>query len=526
MASLQNKKDNQEEQLESALFGAVQFKNSVLPDASNEESFQNIQALSTAKDSDLFVVDTGNAEDRDDIDKDEILGSGNARSGTVARKAVWEDDDDDDLEGGGDNDKSEIDQVSLLIQSRTKKLRRDISEESVDVSEYEQRLRSQYESIYGRPKWAQMDNDVDEDLSAAGRLLASTKSVLDTQARLGQSKIEFTRLKDVNFKKYFNGVVTSLSWYPLHDQIQRPIICASSLDKSVKLYKIGTQAMSSYGLGEDENEQLHSFFFQELGGVRSAQFSPDGQEIVVTGRRRFFYGVDVATGKDTKIPQIQTRSDKFYERFRFSPDGKWLAFAGDGGDVIMCDAKSKMFAFALTLPNGAGLRDFDFTADGQFVVAVDAEANVCIWSMSTRRCVNRFKVDGALHATKLKVGEMYTYIGDDCGIVSMYDTNSILKRGSSNVPVKSLTNLTTGISCLSIGGGNDELMCMGSKVKKDQLRIVNANSGQPIVYGNWPNLNTPLGHVQCAEFSPSAGNFAVGNDKGRILLYRFPQYNL
>ncbi|KAI3632072.1 hypothetical protein MIR68_009908 [Amoeboaphelidium protococcarum] len=526
MASLQSKKDSQEEQLESALFGAVQFKHSVLPDASNEESFQNIQALSTAKDSDLFVVDTGNAEG--DIDDAEILDSGNTRSGTVSRKAVWEDDD-DDLQDGGDNDKSAVDQVSLLIQSRTKKLRRDISEESVDVSEYEQRLRSQYESIYGRPKWAQMDDDdVNEDISAAGRLLASTKSVLDTKARLGQSKIEFTRLKDVNFKKYFSGVVTSLSWYPLHDQVQRPIICASSLDKSVKLYKIGTQAMSSYGLGEDENEQLHSFFFQELGGVRSAQFSPDGQEIIATGRRKFFYGIDVATGKDTKIPQIQTRSDKFYERFRFSPDGKWLAFAGDGGDVIICDAKSKLFAFALTLPNGAGLRDFDFTADGQFVVAVDAEANVCIWSMQTRRCVNRFKVDGALHATKLKVGEMYTYIGDDCGIVSMYDTNFILKRGSYNVPVKSLTNLTTGISCLSIGGGggNDELMCMGSKMKRDQLRIVNSNSGQSIVYGNWPNLNTPLGHVQCAEFSPSAGHFAVGNDKGRILLYRFSQYNL
>lgn len=61
-------------------------------------------------------------------------------------------------------------------------MRRDISEESVDVSEYEQRLRSQYESIYGRPKWAQMDDDANanEDLSAAGRLLASTKSVLDT----------------------------------------------------------------------------------------------------------------------------------------------------------------------------------------------------------------------------------------------------------------------------------------------------------------------------------------------------------
>lgn len=60
-------------------------------------------------------MDTGNTEYRDDIDKDEILGSGNARSGTIARKAVWEDDDDDDLQDRGDNDKSEIDQVSLLI---------------------------------------------------------------------------------------------------------------------------------------------------------------------------------------------------------------------------------------------------------------------------------------------------------------------------------------------------------------------------------------------------------------------------
>jgi U3 small nucleolar RNA-associated protein 18 len=45
------------------------------------------------------------------------------------------------------------------------------------------------------------------------------------------------------------------------------------------------------------------------------------------------------------------------------------------------------------------------------------------------------------------------------------------------------------------------------------------------VYGNWPTSRTPLRYVSCFDFSPRSGMLAVGNDAGKVLLYRLPHYD-
>lgn len=59
-------------------------------------------------------------------------------------------------------------------------------------------------------------------------------------------------------------------------------------------------------------------------------------------------------------------------------------------------------------------------------------------------------------------------------------------------------------------------------MEKDALRIVHVESST--VFANWPTSKSPLGHVHCAAFSPGCGFFAVGNAKGRVLLYRLHHY--
>jgi U3 small nucleolar RNA-associated protein 18 len=44
------------------------------------------------------------------------------------------------------------------------------------------------------------------------------------------------------------------------------------------------------------------------------------------------------------------------------------------------------------------------------------------------------------------------------------------------------------------------------------------------VYQNWPTPRTPLHYVQSLAFSPHSGYLAVGNDKGRALLFRLNHY--
>jgi len=44
------------------------------------------------------------------------------------------------------------------------------------------------------------------------------------------------------------------------------------------------------------------------------------------------------------------------------------------------------------------------------------------------------------------------------------------------------------------------------------------------VFSNWPTKDTPLRKVQSLAFSPGGGYFAVGNDRGKVLLYRLNHF--
>jgi hypothetical protein len=58
--------------------------------------------------------------------------------------------------------------------------------------------------------------------------------------------------------------------------------------------------------------------------------------------------------------------------------------------------------------------------------------------------------------------------------------------------------------------------------KRDQLRLVHVDSS--MVFENWPTGKTPLRRVSCIEFSSRGDLMAVGNNRGRVLLYQLNHY--
>ena len=58
--------------------------------------------------------------------------------------------------------------------------------------------------------------------------------------------------------------------------------------------------------------------------------------------------------------------------------------------------------------------------------------------------------------------------------------------------------------------------------KPDQIRMVHVPSGR--VFSNWPTERTPTRKVECMDFSPGGAYFAVGNNKGKVLLYRLKHF--
>lgn len=67
-----------------------------------------------------------------------------------------------------------------------------------------------------------------------------------------------------------------------------------------------------------------------------------------------------------------------------------------------------------------------------------------------------------------------------------------------------------------------ELLAIASSQKKDQLKLVHLPSCT--VFSNWPTERTPIKKVTSLDFSPGGGYLALGNNRGRVLLYRLSHF--
>ena len=91
----------------------------------------------------------------------------------------------------------------------------------------------------------------------------------------------------------------------------------------------------------------------------------------------------------------------------------------------------------------------------------------------------------------------------------------------SVAPLRELGNLTTAVDTLRFSP-DSRVLCFASRMAKDALRLLHVPS--LTVFSNWPTSRSPLNYVHAADFSPHCGFLAIGNAKGRALLYRLHHY--
>ncbi|OAI52463.1 hypothetical protein AYO47_06130 [Planctomyces sp. SCGC AG-212-M04] len=66
---------------------------------------------------------------------------------------------------------------------------------------------------------------------------------------------------------------------------------------------------------------------------------------------------------------------------RFSPDGRWLACGGRGGQIQVFNLSDQRLAFQVSLGNGI-VWDLDFSRDGKFFAAATDDGEAAVWSVS------------------------------------------------------------------------------------------------------------------------------------------------
>ncbi|KAJ3053377.1 U3 snoRNP protein [Rhizophlyctis rosea] len=509
-------KDDEELALEDAVFGGGEDRiRRVLDKAGREfeRADRNNDSEVNGDDGDLFAIDTKGSgkrevesenEEEDDVDfgfvidksgqrdsDDEEASDQEAEEEPQAAPPAWEDEDDI--------------AVNIANTRRLRKLRKDYAEEILTGRDYEERLRAQFEKLHPTPEWANQRSQEDEEIGGdLLTILRRTKGIVKTgRAKpLNPDRLEVVRMKDANQMAYSQGAIQSLSFHPT-----APVLLTASLDKSLKLFQIDGRI----------NPKIQSLILKDLP-ITSATFAHTGTQIYLSGKRPYFYSFDIETGKIDKIPGLKGREERNLEKHVASPCGRFVVFKGSYGSLLIVSTISRQLVGELKM-NGP-VRDLCFSGDGRWLFGF-SDGEVYQWDMDTRQCVHRFTDEGCVGARTISVGDGYIATGSSAGIVNLYSTATALSSPTPT-PSKVIQNLTTSISNLTFSP-DSKILALSSREKKDSLRLFHTESGR--VFKNWPTAQTPLGYVNGVAFSPGGGYVGIGNDKGKVLLYRLGAYD-
>ncbi|KAI8907315.1 WD40-repeat-containing domain protein [Gorgonomyces haynaldii] len=396
---------------------------------------------------------------------------------------VWEDE--DDIE------------VNIQDKKRLRKLKTDFEEHTVSGKEYEQRLRKQYEKMHPTPNWAQASAPVET-------VFSTTKKLIKRKTTVNPDKLDIVRLKDANQAQYSQAVVQQVDFHP-----NAAVLLTGGFDRTVRIFQIDGKV----------NPKLQSLKIKDMP-VASAHFTNDGNEIIITGKRPYFYVYNLQTTTVQKILGIRGRPEKTYEHSLVSPCNNYLAILGSNGYIILVSLLTKQWVGNLKM--NAEALCMQFSSDKKTLYSMDADCYVYRFDLESRECTGKFIDHGCIKPSAIAISpdEQWIATGQDSGVVNIYSMSKAFATVSPH-PEKMIMNLTTTITTL-VFHPSSQLLCLASKMTKDALRLFHPGSMR--VVKNWPTDATPLGYVSDVKFSNNGKYIAIGNAKGKVLLYQFGMF--
>ncbi|KAK9839364.1 hypothetical protein WJX84_010773 [Apatococcus fuscideae] len=431
------------------------------------------------------------------------------------RKPVWDDPDDAQA------------RINISGRNRLRKLRVHEAEAVLSGPDYEERLREQHAKLHPRTSWARkgrkqkkpIGDGIDAD-AAAEDLLQGAGPLLGKSAKLPMGRIELTRVKDANHEEPSRAVVQSVQFHP-----SGQLLLTAGFDKHLRFFQADGAT----------NAKVQSVFLEDMP-IHQAAFCRGGSQAVVAGRRKFFYIFDLGAAKVERISGIFGRDERSLESFVTCPTpaaDPLIAFLGRDGCIPLVSLTSRQAVGSLKMSGTA--KTAAFSADGQQLITSGGDGIIHTWDMRTRRCLGRAVDEGCLACSALALSPTGTLqaSGSSSGVVNIYanqssplsqgtiDTGAAPTPAATASPIRSLLNLTTTIDSIAFGP-DSQVLAMASRMKRNALRLVHLPS--MTVFQNWPTAQTPLHYVHSLAFSPGGGMLAVGNARGKVLLYRLHHY--
>ncbi|CAL5054318.1 unnamed protein product [Urochloa decumbens] len=493
----QNKEEEEMRQLESSLFGSLytplEFGSEVgaavaAPDRDAPLFFTDRSAADVVDDLPIYEEDLAH-----DDEEDEVI--------VKERKPVWVDEEEETAE------------VDIVKVARLRKLRKEADEHLISGKEYEARLRGQHAKLNPFTGWADMDRkttlpgtsdgESDDEGGVDDILQNNDELVVKGTVKLLPGMLEFSRLVDANIQDPSNGPINSVQFHR-----NGQLMLAAGLDKHLRFFQIDGK----------RNPKIQSIFIGDCP-VLKASFLPDGSEVILSGRRKFFYSFDLVNAAFSKIGPLTGREEKSLESFEISPDSKTIAFVGNEGYILLISAKTKQLIGTLKM-NGS-VRSLAFADGGNQLLSSGGDGHVYHWDLGTRKCIHKAMDDGSLAGVSLCTSRDSSLFatGSTSGIVNVYKRDDFL--GGKRKPLKTIENLTTDVGEMKFNH-DAQILAITSRKERNGMRLVHVPSFT--VFQNWPGPRFSLHYPRCLDFSPGSGFLSVGHAGGKVLLYKLHHY--
>uniref|UniRef100_A0A0B7AD94 U3 small nucleolar RNA-associated protein 18 homolog n=1 Tax=Arion vulgaris TaxID=1028688 RepID=A0A0B7AD94_9EUPU len=356
------------------------------------------------------------------------------------------------------------------------------------------------------PSWAgKFDDDKSED-SDEETLKAHSHNIIAESLSLPYSSLDFKRVTDGNKEEPCKASLRSVEFHPT-----ATVLLTGGPDNTVRLFAVDGS----------KNRKIHSVFFDRTP-VFCTHFSRGGSEIIIGSKHKSFYVYDMEGDNGVTFrPKLKGLEVSTMSEFVVSPDNRFIAFLGSYGYVHLFSQQSKELIDSVKM-NGE-VNSVSFSKDGRFMYTFGSEGHVYVWDMNTRDCCHHFSDEGCINGSSVTVSpdDKYLVCGSSSGIVSIYDRETAMLSRTPK-PLQYIKNLTTRCSGV-LFNNQSEILAIRSKDIEKAVRLVHFPS--MTVLPNFPEqFDNDMKLLMCMDFSPSSGYLALGNNKGRCLLYRLHHY--
>ncbi|KAM4843684.1 U3 small nucleolar RNA-associated protein 18 homolog isoform 1-T2 [Thomomys bottae] len=420
------------------------------------------------------------------------------------KKPVWVDDEDEDEE-----------MVDMKNNRFRKNMMKNTTEIKCSKAKLQKRLREEFEhAMGGVPEWTETskhklssDDESEDDEEDEDDLLQRTGNFISTSTSLPRGILKMKNCQHANAERPTDARISSVQFHPLV-----PLMMVAGLDNSISLFQIDGKT----------NPKIQSVYLERFP-IYKACFTASGEEILATSiHSKIIYVFDMIAGKLIPVHQVRGLKEKVVRRFEISPDGSFLLLNGIAGYSHLLSMKNKELIGSMKI-NGR-VSACTFSSDSKKIYTSSGDGEVYVWDVNSRRCLNRFVDEGNLCGLSIATSRNGQYVacGSSSGVVNIYNQDSCLQETNPK-PIKAIMNLVTGVTSMTFNP-TTEILAIASRKMKEAVRLVHLPSCT--VFSNFPVVRKKtISRVQTMDFSPRSGYFALGNEKGKALLYRLHHYS-